>query len=184
MNFVSSSLTALVHSGDCAATLQRLIGNLRGFVYRRRHDPRWTMDFISARCRDITGYDAHRFIGNASIAFAELIARADWSRVNEQVHHAVLRRQRVTVEYAIRTAHGASVLVEDRLTPIVDAAGRVLAIEGVVDHARSHQALVGFPVRTVRGNRRAPPYEDQPAADRDEPIKPLRHRFPGFRTLP
>lgn len=137
MNFILPPTSAdFVKCVDCHATLSRLIGNLSGFVYRRRPDSRWTMDFVSAGCRDVTGYDPHRFIANASLAFGDLIARSDWKRVNERVRLAVLHRQCATVEYRIRTAHGAWVQVEDRLTPVVNAAGTVLAIEGIIDRAR------------------------------------------------
>lgn len=128
---------------DCHATLGRLIGNLSGFLYRRRHDPLWTMDFVSAGCRDITGYDPHRFLGNASLAFGDLIARSDWRRVNERVRLAVQQGQRATVEYLIRTAHGAWLQVEDRLTPVFNAAGKVLAIEGIIDRARCSHPTTG-----------------------------------------
>lgn len=104
------------------------------------------MDFVSAGFRDVTGYDPHRIIDNASIAFGDLIARADWSHVTEQVRLAVLHRRRATVEYVIRTAHGTPVRIEDRFTPVTDDAGRVLAIEGVIDHARSHLAPVNIPI--------------------------------------
>jgi PAS fold. len=123
---------------DPYATLSRLIGNLSGFVYRRRDDPHWTMEFVSEGCRDLTGYDPHRFIDPASIAFGDLVARADWSRANERVRLAILHRRRATVRYRLRTAYGAWVQVEDRFTPVVDADGRVLAIEGVIDRARGN----------------------------------------------
>lgn len=121
---------------DCETTVARLIGNINGFVYRRRHDARWTMDFVSEGCRDVTGYDPHRFIANQSLAFAELIAHSDRIRVSQQVHAAVQHRRRATLEYPIWAAHGAWLLVEDRLTPVVNAAGTVLAIEGVIARAR------------------------------------------------
>ena len=137
MNFAFPPTSAhFVKCCDCHATLTHLIGNLSGFLYRRRPDPSWTMEFVSSRCHDITGYDPHRFIANASIAFGDLIAQSDWKRVNERVQLAVLRRQRATVEYLIRTAHGAWVQVEDRFMPVVNSAGKVLAIEGIIDRAR------------------------------------------------
>ncbi len=137
MNLIFPSSDTDVFDGvDCHATLARLIGNLSGFFYRRCHDSRWTMEYVSAGCRDVTGYDPHRFIGNASIAFGDLIARSDRERVDERVRLAVLHRQRATVEYALRTAHGGWLRVEDRFTPVVDAAGRVHAIEGLVDRVR------------------------------------------------
>ena len=126
---------------DCRATLSRLIGNLSGFAYRRRFDSRWTMEYVSDGCRDITGYDPHRFIANSSLIFGDLIAFTDLERVNERVRLAVQRRQRTSVEYRIRTAYGAWISVEDRLVPIVDAGGKVIAIEGIIDRARHHPAV-------------------------------------------
>jgi PAS domain-containing protein len=137
---------------DCQATVARLIGNISGFVYRRRHDARWTMDFVSEGCRDVTGYDPHRFLANQSLAFADLIARADWKRVNDQVRIAAQHRRHIVLEYLIRAAHGAWVLVEDRLTPVVNAAGTVLAVEGVMDRARR---AVRVTAPATRANARA-----------------------------
>jgi hypothetical protein len=137
MNFVcSASHSPFTTSVDCHATLERLIGNVSGFVYRRRHDAHWTMEFVSAGCRDVTGYDPHRFMANGSIAFADLIARSDWKRVNECVELAALHGRRTTIDYLIRVAHGAWVQVEDRLTAVVDSAGKILAVEGVIDRSR------------------------------------------------
>ncbi len=141
-----SSQAHFVKCVDCHATLARLIGNLSGFVYRRRLDARWTMDFVSQGCRDVTGYDPHRFIANASIAFGDLIARADRRRVNENVRTAIDHGQRAAVEYSIRTAHGAWIQVEDRLTPVINAAGDVLAIEGIIDRSRHSHAPIRTPL--------------------------------------
>ena len=144
----AASDSRFINCVDCEATLARLIGNVGGFIYRRRHDARWTMDFVSSACRDVTGYDPHRFIANDSLAFGELIARADRLRVDERVRLAVLQGQRATVEYRIRTAHGAWALVEDRFAPVVNAAGQVLAIEGIIDRVhRLHPAAWPRPGR-------------------------------------
>lgn len=129
MNLTSPPATApFVKCVDCYATLGRLIGNLGGFLYRRQHDRRWTMDLVSTESRGIIGYDPHRFLANGSIAFAGLIARSYWERGNERVCLAVLHRGRATIEYLIRTAHGALVEVEDRFTPVVSSAGKLLPI--------------------------------------------------------
>ena len=136
-------VSSFLSCADCRATLERLVGNLSGFVYRRLHDARWTMEFISAGCRNITGYDPHRFIANQSIAFADLIAPLDWSRVNEQVNAAAHNGRRATLDYFIRAAHGAWVQVEERLTPVVNAAGKLVAIEGVIDLARWPARKIG-----------------------------------------
>lgn len=146
MNLAFPPTTApFVKCVDCHATLGRLIGNLGGFLYRRRHDRHWTMEFVSPRCRDITGYDPHRFIGNASIAYADLIAKPDLARVLERVRMAVQLRRSAVVEYRIRTACGAPVHVEDRFTPVVNASGQVLAIEGIVDKSRCRSRRGSIP---------------------------------------
>lgn len=138
---------AFVSCVDCQAVFERLIGNLRGFVYRRRHDARWTMEFISEASRDITGYDPHRFIHNESLAFADLIAPGDRLRVNRLVEHAVRSRRRLALEYHIRSAHGLLLRVEDRLAPVFNSAGRLLGIEGVIDRAcrSAAAATAAFP---------------------------------------
>lgn len=146
MNFPSaSSDSPFTHSTGCHATLTRLIGNLRGFVYRRRPDARWTMEYVSPGCHDLIGFEPHRFIANASIAFGDLIDPADRRRADDRVRLAVLLRRRVSVDYRIRTAHGALVQVEDRLTPVFSANGKVLAIEGVIDLARFSPTAAGNP---------------------------------------
>ncbi len=117
------------------ATLDRLIENLSGFFYRRRNDPQWTMDFVSARCRDLTGYDPHRLIANASLTYADLIAQSDRERANARVQFAIRHGERASMEYRIRAAHGGWLHVEDRFAPVMDTAGNVVAIEGVVDRA-------------------------------------------------
>lgn len=150
MNFIFATPDSnLANSAGCHATLTRLIGNLRGFVYRRRHDAGWTMDFVSGGIRDITGFEPHRFMANASIAFGDLIAPSDRPSVEERVRLAVLQRNRLSVNYRIRTAHGALVPVEDRLTPVFSTAGQVLAIEGIIDLARFHQAAAEVQVSTL-----------------------------------
>ena len=130
----------LVNCPDCQATFARLVANLSGFAYRRLDDLSWTMEFVSEGCRDVTGYDPHRFIGNASIAFADLIAPRDRARVEERVHLAVLHRHRATIEYAIRTAHGSWARVEDRLEgDLLFDSGILKALgEAIVEYAREN----------------------------------------------
>ena len=81
MTIVSSDtpITEFLEAVDTRRMLHRLIVNLSGFVYRRRADARWTMEFLSAKARDITGYDPHRYLGNQSLVFLDLIHPDDRS---------------------------------------------------------------------------------------------------------
>jgi len=122
-----------IASTGAQARLRRLIDNLAGFVYQRRHDGRWTMEFISDACRDVTGYDAHRFVQNQSLAFADLIHPEDRVRVRTLIDAALKTRRRMALTYRIKAAHGGLVFVQDRLVGVYDEAGAVVAIEGIVD---------------------------------------------------
>jgi PAS domain-containing protein len=120
-------------SADFRARWERLLAMISGCAYRRRHDADWTMEFMSERCRDITGYDPHRFVGNASLRFARLIAPADLERANAAIAFAIAQRRPVTVCYRFNAAFARLVRIEDRLTPVFDEAGRLMSIEGVFD---------------------------------------------------
>jgi PAS domain-containing protein len=144
---ITTTITPVLRSfpatADPTAMLARLVATTRGFVYRRRHDPAWTMEFVSDGCRDVTGYDPHRFIANESLSFADLIHPADRDRVERGVAGAIEHRRRRTLRYRIRTAYGALVSVEDRLLPVFDARGAVTAIEGIIDLATDDPLMVG-----------------------------------------
>lgn len=118
-----------------AAAFARLMANLPGFVYRSRADSSRTMEFVSERCRDVTGYDPHRFIGNQSLTYGLLIHPDDRSRVDRTVFEAAQSGRRFTCDYRIRTACGSVIEVVDRGVGVLDETGVLRAIEGYVDRA-------------------------------------------------
>lgn len=128
--FIEPKSTAAV-----AAALARLLANLPGFVYRSRADSRRTMEFVSEACRDLTGYDPHRFIGNQSLTYTLLIHPADRPRVDRVVFEAAARGRRFTCCYRLQTAYGGFVEVVDRGVGVLDESGGLGAIEGYVDRA-------------------------------------------------
>jgi PAS domain S-box-containing protein len=113
--------------------LAHLTDNVRGMVYRSRIDDARTLVYLSDRCRDITGYDAHRLIGNRNIAFGDLIHPDDRSYVQEMIHAALVAHRRFTINYRIRAAHGSFLQIEDRGTGVYDHNGEPVAIDGIVD---------------------------------------------------
>lgn len=129
------SLSEHVARSEIEPMLIRLIDNLSGVVYRRKHDVAWTMEFVSRAWRDLTGYDPHRFIGNASVAFADLIAPEDRGRVFAAIDAAVNGGRRGTITYRVRAAHGGMIAVEDRFCPVRAVSGKTVVIEGVIDRA-------------------------------------------------
>ena len=50
-----------------------LLANLPGMAYRCRYDRQWTMQFVSAGCRELTGYGAESLLDNRDLSFNDLI---------------------------------------------------------------------------------------------------------------
>lgn len=131
-------LSSSLNPFEAAALLRRLVTNLRGFAYRRRHDRLWTMEWVSDAFRSVTGYDSHRIIKNQSLSFAHLILPEDFRDVAAQINQALIARRRLVVTYRIMAAHRAAVMVEDRLMGVYDASGAVIAVEGIIDRAQNN----------------------------------------------
>lgn len=122
-------------AGAVMAALARLLANVPGFVYRSRPDAQRTMEFVSDRCRDLTGYDPHRFIGNQSLTYGALIHPADRARVDGIIFSAATRGRRFTCGYRLQTAYGGFVEVVDRGVGVLDETGALCAIEGYIYRA-------------------------------------------------
>ena len=54
-----------------------LVRDISGFVYRCANDPDWTISFISAGCREITGYDPSDLVGNRVTSLGAIIHPED-----------------------------------------------------------------------------------------------------------
>lgn len=112
--------------------LQTLIANLPGMAYRCRNEPAWTMEFLSDGCEELTGYSAAALLGNQLRSYAELIHPEDRERVWQAVQDGVTGRRRFSMDYRIRTADGRERWVHESGLPLIDAEGRVEALEGFI----------------------------------------------------
>lgn len=122
-----------------------LLANLPGLTYRCRFDRRWTMEFLSEGCLELTGYPSSALIGNREIAFVDLIhpddrdyTQAVWEEAHAQHRPAVL-------EYRIRTADQREKWVYERGTFIDRTTGDHPLIEGLIiditDRKRAEQEV-------------------------------------------
>jgi PAS domain S-box-containing protein len=66
-------------------TVETLINNLPGMVYRCRNNRNWTMEYVSHGARELTGWQPEDFVNNTRVAFASLIVEEDRQRVWDQV---------------------------------------------------------------------------------------------------
>lgn len=125
--------------------LLSLLNNLPGVVYRCRNDPQWTMEFITPRIEELTGYTPEDLLHNKRLAYAELILEEDRSRVWQSVQQGLAAKRHFRVEYRIRTSHGEEKWIWEQGTGVFAEDGSLRFIEGflfdVTEHKRTEQAL-------------------------------------------
>ncbi len=111
--------------------LATLLGNLPGMVYRCRNDPQWTLEFVSAGCEALCGYTVEALLGNAEITFGDIIHPDDAARVWDEVQAAIAARVPYKVLFRLRAKSGEERWIEDQGRAVLDAAGALLALEGI-----------------------------------------------------
>lgn len=107
-----------------------LMGNLPGAAYRSHIDEKWTLDFISEGCLELTGYEPDAFTGNSEVCFGDLIHPEDREHVRKSVEAALAAGTRFEMTYRIRTAEGAVRWIWERGQGIPSEEGVMRHIEG------------------------------------------------------
>ncbi len=113
LNSISHILTATIerkHTQRIAENSQRrfetLLENLPGLAYRCWSKPDWPMEFISAGCKDLTGYAPHDFTRPEGVGLETLIHPDDRRMVWDEVQKVTENDEPFQVEYRIRTRDG------------------------------------------------------------------------------
>lgn len=112
--------------------LAALVQNLPGMAYRCRNDPQWTMEFVSAGCRELTGRPPEEFAGNAVRTWHSIIVPEDRERVWDEVHDQIRQRNAYTVEYRIERADGSVRWVWERGVGVELQEDRPRFLEGFI----------------------------------------------------
>jgi PAS domain S-box-containing protein len=117
-----------------------LLANLPGMAYRCRNDRDWTMEFVSAGCQDLLGYEPQDFIGRR-IVFNDLIHPEDREWVGSRVQSALARQEPFALEYRVKRADGQWRLVWEQGRAVTDAPGSDIVLEGfIMDVTRRAEA--------------------------------------------
>ncbi|MCI0497771.1 MAG: PAS domain S-box protein, partial [Thermoplasmata archaeon] len=112
--------------------LSTLMGNLPGMAYRCANDAHRTMEFVSHGCIDLTGHVPEDLVGNAKVAFADLIHRDHSDRVWAEIQVAMRERRPFQLVYRIRSADGIEKWVWEQGEGVFDDRGGLVAIEGFI----------------------------------------------------
>ncbi|MGD8781880.1 MAG: ATP-binding protein [Ignavibacteria bacterium] len=113
--------------------LSTLMNNLPGIAYRCKYNKNWTMEFISAGCKKLTGYDPEEIIGDKVISYNDLIQPEDRQRVADTINKAIVEKQNFTIEYRILTKEEKLKWVWEKGTGIYDDQGNLETLEGFVN---------------------------------------------------
>lgn len=138
-------------------SLSTLLDHLPGMAFRCRNDRRWTMEFVSDGCFELTGLEAVDLLNHPS--YDELIHPEDRAYVWDYVQSQLEQRKAFHLRYRIRTRAGQEKWVDERSRGIYAGNGTLLAIEGFISDISSQK-------------------RDEERAERE----PLRDRLTGLKS--
>lgn len=113
-------------------SLETLINNLPGMVYRCRNNRNWTMEYVSEGARELTGWQPEDFVNNTRVAFASLIVEEDRQLVWDGVQVCLRENRPFELVYRIRTADGVEKWVLERGQGNFSTSGELLSLEGFI----------------------------------------------------
>jgi PAS domain S-box-containing protein len=127
------------HAGGSDASLEErervlraLMGRLPAMVYRCADDAQWTMEFVSAGAAELTGYKPEELVGNARLAYTDLVVPWHYEGVCRDIQAAIDKHNAWTTSYPIITASGERKWVWERGVAVLDDDGQVKALEGLI----------------------------------------------------
>lgn len=113
-------------------TVETLINNLPGLVYRCRNNRQWTMEYMSKGCEPLTGYPPEALLNNERLTFADLIVPEDREQVWDNVQIALRENRPFELMYRIRAAQGQEKWVLERGRGNFSTSGELLGLEGFI----------------------------------------------------
>ncbi len=112
--------------------LSALMENLPGMAYRCQNDRRWTFEFVSNGCLELTGYEATTLINSRSISYEELIHPDDRNYVWNHVQECLRHNEGFELDYRIIMADGTVKWVWEKGIGIMEQEHEVMILEGVI----------------------------------------------------
>ncbi|ATS18193.1 hypothetical protein BRW62_04850 [Parathermosynechococcus lividus PCC 6715] len=111
---------------------RNLVDHLPAILYRCANDEHWTMEYLSPTFSKLAGYPHTELIGNRIRSYASITHPEDGDRVNRIIHEGLASGQPFDVGYRILHADGSIRWVHEYGQGVYDAAGQVIALEGIL----------------------------------------------------
>ncbi len=118
-----------------------LIQNLPGMVYRCKNDSSWTMEFISDKSLQMTGYRSSDFVNNKTISFTNIIHPSDRLKVWNTIQQAVEERRPYQLVYRINTAAGFEKWVWEQGVGVYSEQDELIALEGFISDITEQKSV-------------------------------------------
>ena len=112
--------------------LSTLLNNLPGIAYRCKNDERWTMEFISEGCKELTGYSSTELINNNKLSYSDIIHPESREHVWNTVQTAILEKKQFEIVYKIITNKKKEKWVWEKGEGVYDEKNDLIALEGFI----------------------------------------------------
>ena len=112
--------------------LMTLMGNLPGMAYRCKNDDYWTMEFVSAGCYNLTGYQPNDLINNKKISYMQVIHPDDRQMVSMVSQAEITGKKGYKLTYRIVAANGVIKWVYEEGQGIFTKDGNLIVFEGFI----------------------------------------------------
>jgi PAS domain S-box-containing protein len=126
-------------------SINTLIGNIQGMVYRCRNDKFWTMVFLSEGTRELTGYSPEDLLDNNKISYTDLIHKDDQDAIRKEVQAAIKEKRHFQYTYRILTKSGELRWVWEKGEGLFNREGKLEYLEGfitdITDRIQAEESL-------------------------------------------
>jgi len=121
--------------------LTTLLGNLPGMAYRSQNNKKWTMEFVSEGCYDLTGFTQSELVGKNAITWAELIHPDDREPMWHEVQNAIKENRTYRFIFRLTTSDGKEKWVWEQGTGVFSHDRKLIALEGFITDV-THQKKI------------------------------------------
>jgi PAS domain S-box-containing protein len=117
---------------DSKQSLNHLLADLPGMVYRCKNDADWTMTFVSAGCEKLTGYSVEELVDRKSVTYNSIVHPKDRDRIHQEIASATSQRREFELEYRIISADGQQKSVWEKGRAIYNDQGALETLQGCI----------------------------------------------------
>ena len=126
---------------EVSRAFRTLLENIPGMAYRCANERKYTMEFISGKAAELTGYRPDELEDNRVVAYGDLIHPDDREGVWAKVQHGVEQGEAFQLMYRIHTRDEELRWVYEQGCGVYDEEGDVEALEGFISDVTEQRQI-------------------------------------------